>query len=113
MKKMEEIIWPGDMIVIRAKEELDTKGRSIRQELTSRFHAPIYVLSGLKHPWKGLSTLMSQLVLWLGAIGIMAAFFWMQAKIDQLPKDWAYTTLFVVSVIVELGLLLLWNSLFS
>ncbi len=48
MKKMEEIIWPGDMIVIRAKDELSTEGRSISQELTSRFQAPFYILSGLK-----------------------------------------------------------------
>lgn len=112
MKKMEEIIWPGDMIVIRAKEELDMKGKSISQELASRFHAPIYILSGLKHPGYERSGLLSRLMLWPGAIGILAGFFWLQVKIDQLPKDWAHTTLFVVSTIVELGLLLLWNSLF-
>ena len=113
MKKMEEIIWPGDMIVIRAKEELDTKGRSMSQELTSRFHAPIYILSGLKRPRYGHPGLLSQFILWLGAIGIMAGFFWFQVKIDQLPEDWAHTTLFCVSVILEYGLVLLWNSLFS
>ena len=113
MKKMEEIIWPGDMIVIRAKEELDTKGGTISQELTSRFHAPIYILSGLKHPRYERSGLLSQLILWLGAIGIMAGFFWMQVKIDQLPKDWAHTTLLCVSVLIEYGLILVWNSMFS
>jgi hypothetical protein len=112
MKKMEEIIWPGDMIVIQAKEELSKEGRSISQELTSRFQAPIYILSGLKTPRYKRLGLLSQFILWLGAIGIMAGFFWMQVKIDQLPKDWAHTTLLLVSVIVEFGLLLLWNSLF-
>lgn len=113
MKKMEEIIWPGDMIVIQAKEEISTESRSISQELTSRFQAPIYILSGLKSPRYKHAGLLSQLILWLGAISIMAGFFWMQVKIDQLPKDWAHTTLLLVSVIVEFGLLLLWNSMFS
>ena len=113
MKKMEEIIWPGDMIVIQAKEEISTESRSISQELTSRFQAPIYILSGLKSPRYKHSGYLSQLILWLGAIAIMAGFFWIQVKIDQLPTDWAHTTLLLVSVIVEFGLLLLWNSLFS
>jgi hypothetical protein len=113
MRKMEAILRPGDMIVIQAKEEFSTGSRSISQELISRFQAPIYILSGLKSPKYKHSGLLSQLILWLGAVAIMAGFFWMQVKIDQLPKDWAHTTLLCVSVIVEFGLLLLWNSMFS
>lgn len=113
MKKMEDVIWPGDMIVIQANEELSIKGRSINQQLASHFQAPIYILSSLKSPRYKHAGYLSQLILWLGAIGIMAGFFWMQVKIDQLPKDWAHSTLLLVSVLVEFGLLLLWNSLFS
>lgn len=113
MKKMEEIIWPGDMIVIQAKEEISTESRSISQELTSRLQAPVYILSGLQPPRYKHSGYLSQFILWLGAIGIMAGFFWIQVRIDQLPKDWAHTTLLCVSVIIEFGLLWLWNSLFS
>lgn len=113
MKKMEEVIWPGDMIVIQANEELSIKGRSINQQLASRFQAPIYILSSLKSARYKHAGLLSQLILWLGAVAIMAGFFWMQVKIDQLPTDWAHTTLLLVSVIVEFGLLLLWNSMFS
>jgi hypothetical protein len=113
MKKMEAILRPGDMIVIQAKEEISTESRSLSQELTSRFQAPVYILSGLNSPRYKHSGYLSQLILWLGAIAIMAGFFWIQVKIDQLPTDWAHTTLLLVSVIIEFGLLLLWNSLFS
>jgi hypothetical protein len=113
MKKMEAILRPGDMIVIQAKEEISTGSRSISQELTSRLQAPVYILSGLHPPRYKRSELLSQFILWLGAISIMAGFFWIQVRIDQLPKDWAHTTLLCVSVIIEFGLLWLWNSLFS
>lgn len=113
MRKMEAILRPGDMIVIQAKEEISTENRSISQELTSRLQVPVYILSSLQLPKYKRSGLLSQFILWLGAIGIMAGFFWIQVRIDQLPNDWAHTALLCVSVIIEFGLILLWNSLFS
>ena len=59
-----------------------------------------------------VSTLQSRVISWLGAITVIAGFFVIQVKLDQLPKDWAHTTLLYVSVFVEFGLLGLLNSLF-
>ena len=112
MKKMEEIISPGDMIVIQAKEELSTEGRSRSHNFASRFQAPIYILSALKLPRSKHHGILSQFIIWLVAIGIMAGFFLIQVKIGLLPKDWAHTTLLGVSVLIEFGLIMVWNSMF-
>ncbi len=113
MKKMEDSIWPGDTIVFQPLEEIGLKSRSISQQLTARLQVPVHILASLQRPKFKSSGLLPQIILWLGAIGIMAGFFWTQVKIDQLPKDWAHTTLFCISIFVEVGLLLFWNSLFS
>ena len=47
---------------------------------------------------------------WLGSVGIIILFFWVQTKLDQLTKDWAHTFLFLLTLVGEVYLLWLWNS---
>ena len=92
----------------RQEDERRAEGNSINQELTIRSQAPIYTL---KTANRKRSVPLLQFILWLGAIAVIVGFFWIQVKLDQLPKDWAHTTLLYMSVIVEYGLLSLLNSM--
>jgi len=112
IEKVKTVWRPGDALVCFAEQQAGLRHRPLSQVLNSTFEAPVYILSGLHPPPRGSrSGFLSQLVSWAGSIGIILGFFWIQVKIDQLPKDWAHTTLLCLSVLVEIGLIWLWNSL--
>jgi hypothetical protein len=102
----------GDMIVCIADQSVGFRRRPLSQLLESTFKAPIYILSDTKvHPLE--SSALSQVISWVGFVGIIIGFFFLQVKITQLPDDWFQTLLSILTIIPELGLILLWNSLFS
>ena len=112
VEAVKNIYQDGDMIVCIAEQTVGLRRRPLSQVLESTLKAPIYILSDAK-PAAGLSTLLSQVIAWSGFLGIIAGFFLLQVKITQLPKDWSQTLLFILLLIPELGLIWVWNSIFS
>jgi hypothetical protein len=101
----------GDLLVCITEQPIGFRRRPLSQILESTLKAPIYVLSQTKSP-QFQSNILSQVIAWSGFIGIVAAFFILQVKISQLPKDWFQTLLFILLLIPEFGLIWVWNSLF-
>ena len=101
----------GDMIVCFAEQRAGFLHRPLSQILKSNLNFPVYILSGL-YPQKTKSNWLSQVIVWLGCIGIIVSFCILQVRIDQLPKDWFQNALLVFSIIPELWLIWVWNSLF-
>lgn len=102
----------GDMLVCIAEQPVGIRRRPLSQILESNLQAPIYFLSKTNSS-QSESNVLSQLITWSGFIGIMIGFFILQIKISQLPDDWFQTLLSILVLIPELGLILLWNALFS
>jgi hypothetical protein len=102
----------GDMIVCIADQSVGFRRKPLSQLLESTFQAPIYILSDKKISPPESNTL-SQVISWSGFLGIIIGFFFLQVKITQLPDDWFQTFLSILTLIPELGLILLWNSLVS
>jgi hypothetical protein len=102
----------GDMIVCIADQSVGLRRRPLSQILESTFQAPIYILSDRNvRPFE--PNALSQVISWSGFLGIIIGFFFLQVKIAQLPNDWFQMFLTILTLIPELGLILLWNSLFS
>jgi hypothetical protein len=101
----------GDMIVCFAEQRVGLMHRPLSQILESNLDFPVYILSGL-YPQKYKSDWLSQIIVWLGSIGIIISFCILQIKIDQLPKDWFQNALLIFSIIPELWLIWVWNNLF-
>jgi hypothetical protein len=101
----------GDMIVCFAEQRVGLLHRPLSQILEANLNFPVYILSGLD-PQKTKSNWLSQVIVWSGAIGIIISFCILQVKIDQLPKDWFQNALLIFSIIPELWLIWVWNSLF-
>jgi len=102
----------GDMLVCIADQPIGIRRKPLSQILESTLKAPIYILSATQSS-QSQSDLVSQLITWSGFLGIMIVFFILQIKITQLPDDWFQTLLSILVLIPQLGLILLWNSLFS
>ena len=104
---------PGDMIVCFAEQHAGLFQRPLSQILQSNMKAPMYILSGLIPENPARSNWLSQIMVWLGSIGIIAGSALLQIRITSLSENWAQTTLLILSVIGEAWLIWGWNSLFS
>jgi len=102
----------GDVIVCFAEQSSGLLHKPLSEILESNLKAPLYILSGFK-PQKSMSTLFSQVIAWLGSIGIIIGFGFLQIRIIQLSSDWSQNLLFIFSILPEYWLIWVWNSLFN
>jgi hypothetical protein len=103
----------GDLIVCFAEQRVGLSQRPLSQVLESDLRAPVYILSGFQPQAHSSLNWLSQVIVWLGAIGIIIGSTVLQIRITTLPGDWAQTTLLILSVLGEVWLIWVWNSLFS
>ncbi|MGE5373968.1 MAG: hypothetical protein ACM3XO_02850, partial [Bacteroidota bacterium] len=101
----------GDMIVCISDQPVGIRQRPLSYMLESQLKAPIYILAETKSI-QSQPSFVSRIIAWSGCIAILIGFFILQAQLVQLPNDWFQTVLFILLLIPELGLILLWNSLF-
>ncbi|MEW6402351.1 MAG: hypothetical protein AB1649_11160 [Chloroflexota bacterium] len=103
----------GDMIVCFAEHRVGIFQRPLSQVLESSLRAPVYILTGLSTRNRPRSGLLSQIAVWSGSAAILGGAALLQVRIISMPKDWAQTTLLIISVILEAWLLWVWNGLFG
>jgi hypothetical protein len=107
-------IWrKGDIIACYANQKVGIMRKALDQILRSSLNMPVYILADVHPSKKTTSTLISQFFFWSGALAIISGFFWAEAKLVQLPQDWAHTALIYVCVLIEVGVLVFWNSIFA
>jgi hypothetical protein len=104
---------PGDMIVCIAEQRVGLWQRPLSQILQSNMDNPVYILSGLSHQNPSRSNWRSQVMAWVGSLGILVGAFLFQIRIVSMPSDWVQTILLIFSVISEAWLIGNWNSLFG
>jgi hypothetical protein len=100
----------GDTIVCTAGQHTGIRRKPLSQILESNFQAPIYVLSDLSaEPVK--SDRLSQVIAWLGFVGIVAGFFILQARVIDVTNDGFQTVLLALLLVPEFWLIWMWNNL--
>jgi hypothetical protein len=101
----------GDVVACFAEHRAGFANRPLSQILESNLNATIYVLPEFQMEYPHSSWISSALS-WAGSLALIALFFWGQAKLVDMPQDWAHTSLLYLSIFIEVGLIWLWNSLF-
>jgi hypothetical protein len=101
----------GDVVACFAEHRTGFANRPLSQILEANLNATVYVLPEfqLEHP---RSAWVSSALSWAGSLVIIALFLGGQARLTQLPQDWAHTSLLYLSIFLEVGLIWLWSSLF-
>jgi len=102
----------GDVIVCFAEQHTGLMKKPLSQILEANLNATVHVLSGLYPPNPTRPNWLPGALIWAGSIGIIAGFFWLDVKITQMPQDWAHTILLYLSLLLEVGLIWVWNTLF-
>ena len=103
----------GDVIVCFTGQSSGLARRPLNQMLESNLNATVYVLSDIQSQEERPHSWVVNAMAWAGSIGIIIGFFWLQAKLIQFPKEWAYTALLYISLFAEAGSIYAWNSLFE
>jgi hypothetical protein len=105
----------GDLVVCFGEQRLGRSGRSLSDILPASLglDVPVYVLSG-SYPQKDThSNWLPQFFAWGGSIGLIAGFFLIQVRIDQVTTGWIHLALLLVSVCLEAWMIWVWNTLFG
>ncbi len=113
VEKMKAIQRPGDMLACYERQNAWPQLRPLSQVLTSASDAPLYIFTKLHASRPTRLGFLSQAVSWVGSVAIIAGFFWLQIKVSQSAAGWVTSSLLIVSVLTEVGLIWFWNSLFG
>ncbi len=103
---------PGDRIACFEGQRFGLRQKLLSDVLESRLGAMVYTLPIPFAEIRRRSRRIGQFFAWSGSLGIVAGFFWLQVKLTQLPQDWGHSSFFYISLIAEVGVIWLWNSLF-
>ena len=107
-------IWrKGDIVACYANQKVGIMRETLDQILRSSLNMPVYILADARLLKKSKSNWLTQFFFWFGALITIGGFFWAEVKLMQLPEDWAHTALIYVCVLIEIGVLAFWNSLFA
>lgn len=111
-KHVEQIWRSGDLIVGLTNKT----GRLYRQELDeilqSNSQIPVHLISDFELEFYEKKSNLSGVGLWLGAVGIMAVFFWMQIEISHLVAIQYQSVFLYLSVFAEIAIIWGWNLMF-
>jgi hypothetical protein len=110
---VKSIYKSGDVIACYAGQRVGLMQKLLHEVLQSQLEAPVFILSADRPINNSKPKLLSQISFWSGALAIMGGFLWLEMKMVQLPQDWAHNVLLYLCVVVEIGMLLLWNSIFT
>ena len=101
----------GDVVACFADHRAGFANRPLSQLLESNLKTTVYVLPEfqLESPRPAW---ISSVLSWTGSLVVIALFFWGQARLTQLPQDWAHTSLLYLSIFIEVGLVWFWSSIF-
>ena len=113
VKQVRKIWQKGDIVACYAGQKVGLLRKPLDQVLKSSLEATIYILSDYRPIKNPKRTFFSQFFFWLGSLAIVGGFFWVEAKLVQLPQDWAHSALIYVCVLVEFAVISFWSSLFK
>jgi hypothetical protein len=78
--------------------------------LESNLHATVYVFTGTLVEERSHPSWVYEVATWMGSIGIILGFFWLQAKLVQFSHNSAYVALLYISIFVEAVSIWIWNN---
>jgi hypothetical protein len=105
-------VWnEGDLLACYAGENSGTQRNSLSDLLSSNLGIPVYLFTGLDTSRPDRNGIFSQIVSWIGSVAIILGFLWFQMKVTPPGTNGAYPVWLILSVLVEIGMIWLWNSL--
>jgi hypothetical protein len=105
-------VWrPGDQLACYEGQDGNESSQSLADILRSTFDAPVHLLPATIEMPRGQRSGIGNAVSLSGSIAVLAGFFFLQVRIVEWLHNWAQTALLAGSVVVEFGLVWIWDAL--
>ncbi len=112
IEKIKAVLRPDDALACYDEQNTGRGKKRLCDVLSSNLELPIYVFSGL-HPSDPIQrNILSQAASWLGSIASLGGFFLLQARILGATQGALQTLLLILTLLAEVGVIWIWNSLF-
>ena len=111
MPSLRSILDRGDIVICPAGQQTGIFREPLDLAL-EKLGSPIITLPGL-YPFtrRWIPRFIHESVFWAISGAVLFIFFWFQSRILRIPEEWAKDTLLSLSVLIELGLVWVWNYL--
>lgn len=110
--QIKKISEPGGILTCSTGQRVGFGRKPLEQILRTRLGNPVYLLSGNRSNQQIRSAFLSKVYSWSGSLAIIGGFFWVEVKIAGMPHDLWHTTLIYACLLLEIPLILIWNSIF-
>ena len=111
IKSLKNVLDFGDIILCPANQQTGILHQPLDLALAN-LGFPIVVLPGFDpETRRPLLHFLPESVFWVVSLAILMVFFWFQIRISRISEEWAKNTFLSLSVLVELALIWVWNSL--
>jgi hypothetical protein len=115
IRGLKGIVKPGDMIVCQAEQQVTMQpigDQPLANGLIQMFGYPVVALTGLWKPSvQRHSKNALQVFKWLALLLIVGGFFAVEVNIQKLTLGWFSNLLFMVTFILEIGIIWIWFAI--
>lgn len=113
IRGVKSLLQPNDLLACYNNETVGLRQRPLADILSTNFNVPVYTFSGLHSAQPRRGQRLSQVFGWAGSLATIVGFLAVQARIAMSAQGWVQTTLLLVTLLAEAGLIWLVNSMFS
>ena len=113
IQRIRMTLRPGDTLACYEGQEAAKPRRQLCDILSSNLESPIYVFSQLTPPQSSHRTVLSEATSWLGSLAGIGAFFLLQVRIVTAIQGATQSVLLLLTLFAEVGVIWIWNSLFT
>src|SRR5258707_8407893 len=108
---LKSVLDPGDIVICPAGQQIGIFREPLELSLAKLGH-PIITLPRL-YPLtrKLIPDFIRGSIFWVVLLAVLPVFFWVQSRILRISEEWAKDTLLSLSVLIEFGLIWIWNNL--
>ena len=108
---LKSILQRGDIVICPAGQQTGIFREPLDLAL-EKLGSPIITLPGL-YPFtrRLMPRFIFESIFWVVSGVVLFVFFWFQSRILRIPEEWVRDTLLSLSVLIELGLVWVWNNL--
>lgn len=109
--RLRSLLRPGDLLACYSEDSLGIWERPLSDILSSSLNMSIYTFSGLNSERRQRRNYAAQAAPWLTSLASIGGFFVLQARIVAEVQGWEQSTLLLMSLVAEAGLIWVLNSL--
>ncbi len=111
LEKVRPQVRPADLVACYEEEGAGISRQPLSDVLARGLQVTVHDLTDTLRPFSSRRPMLPQVAAWLGSIVILAGFLVLQAKIVVEMQDWTQTVTLVITLVPEIALIWLWNSI--